>query len=814
MMNLPVNPYHRNAAYLYLIFLLLLPVYLHAQDVALTISPEIRRQMAHSRVVMLGEPTHGEGNVFRTKTALVQYLHDSLGFNIIAFESGLYDVYYANGEIAANPAQNVDRVLDNALFPIWMQSTDFSPFLHYYEQQKHSLKIAGFDCQLTGAYSKAFFTDSVFTCISRYNKQAAQKISRELLQDAVDAFSDELAFPEDIDYKAFCVQTDRIITALRNIDVAAAPQVPWYLQGMYNIRALGKYYYDMRGSKLTEKTFRAKDSNPRDSMMAQNLLMLLRQYPHEKIICWGAGTHFMNDPSKMSNEELQAYKPMGMYLKKALGEDKVFNLTFISSGGAYGLPGDVKPVPTPEKGSIEQALSQYNADTIISLRSAAYKDHVLTSYCLEYTPLRANWSALFDAFVYLRSFTPNYYKQQAIIADNVTTAVTTESTNNIRYTEGVVKDAVSGQGVAFAGILVKGDKNYGTQSNNNGDFRLPDEMITDSVYIYSLGYRPEVVALTKGRKNTILLKPVSNRIEGVTVSAARVDVKDLLEKVKEHYDQNYGAGVFRQTFYVNKTLKNFDTVVYDKDYVLDNYEGIRLRKKKTVDYKEAKTNKWSADYMKQAGMIGAPLDGSLDFIRNNGMFKGGRYKQFSYKLVTAYSDSLQGTIYKLAFSARKNSFRYTNDFFTRSYEGTLLIRKADYAVLQIEVKLVREVVTLQRWTEKHFTANNNMWRIFPESEIEKELICYARNPADGLYYVKYANTQWQERGYFMDGHQAVKLSSDYSHYSIGEPVAIPDGRPLPFDSFRFPQQAAYHPDFWQQFIFPQKNNRIYQAAEE
>ena len=57
------------------------------------IKDNIRNAVKDKMVVLLGEPTHGEGNVISYKTEIVRFLHDSLNFNIISFESGLYDLY-------------------------------------------------------------------------------------------------------------------------------------------------------------------------------------------------------------------------------------------------------------------------------------------------------------------------------------------------------------------------------------------------------------------------------------------------------------------------------------------------------------------------------------------------------------------------------------------------------------------------------------------------------------------------------------------------------------------------------------------------
>ena len=69
--------------------------------ITLSQNPEItdfsflKEELKDVQVVMLGENTHFDGNVFEMKTNIVQYLHQEMGFNTIAFESGIYDVWKA-----------------------------------------------------------------------------------------------------------------------------------------------------------------------------------------------------------------------------------------------------------------------------------------------------------------------------------------------------------------------------------------------------------------------------------------------------------------------------------------------------------------------------------------------------------------------------------------------------------------------------------------------------------------------------------------------------------------------------------------------
>lgn len=52
----------------------------------------LRAALEGIRLVLLGEADHGSGSDFLAKTRLVKFLHSELGFDVLAFETPMYDM--------------------------------------------------------------------------------------------------------------------------------------------------------------------------------------------------------------------------------------------------------------------------------------------------------------------------------------------------------------------------------------------------------------------------------------------------------------------------------------------------------------------------------------------------------------------------------------------------------------------------------------------------------------------------------------------------------------------------------------------------
>ena len=374
--------------------------------ITLSQNPEItdfsflKEELKDVQVVMLGENTHFDGNVFEMKTKIVQYLHQEMGFNTIAFESGIYVEWKAQKSISEG--QNVKEALSNSLFSIWAKRNEFQSFIEFYNQNKKDLKIFGFDYQITGNNGNVLLAKDLFEYAKKINHKI--KFKQEDFELLLESMTNSGMFDEeDISYEQF--KTELTLFKTKISQQKDSDEKFYWNQIVKSLLELG---HDAISKEEILSTFNTTSfDNIRDKQMADNLLAYLKQNPEAKVICWGANAHFVNNMSSITEPKLKEFLPMGSYIKKEL-RNKVYSLAAITSEDSIYLQNKWHPTPIKNH-SFEYFLKEKNTSPHIFISSNQSGMQILAWNRL-FSPItfvESKLNELHDGYLYFRSVTPS-----------------------------------------------------------------------------------------------------------------------------------------------------------------------------------------------------------------------------------------------------------------------------------------------------------------------------------------------------------------------------------------------------------------------
>ncbi len=365
--------------------------------------------LADKRIVMLGEASHQVKEFNEIKYAIIKYLSEVHGFNVLLFEGGLAETSYTQ---VIKEEFSLDSILEISFSPVWKTTEN----LKLAELIKYSgLELSGFDFQFTDYetsnkyikhYTSAVFgteTNNLFRIDSAFHfftriSTPEEKLYREQVRDSL--------------LQAHAVLIDGI---RNNSEFDLSKKENKILLKVLENR---KFATSLYGTPRYTSPLR-------DSVMAVTLTWLLDSiYTEEKVIVWAHNFHlFKTYPKHIEKYPAGQKYPtgiamMGAELTKEIYEQSYFIGLYMHSGEVGIGMNQTSKIRKPKKDFLEYYLnaSPYEVSFFDLSRSSPMNENNgwIFSYLKTLSGSGGNWSELeykmnesFDGILFLKNVTPS-----------------------------------------------------------------------------------------------------------------------------------------------------------------------------------------------------------------------------------------------------------------------------------------------------------------------------------------------------------------------------------------------------------------------
>ncbi|SDY84284.1 erythromycin esterase family protein [Bacillus sp. 166amftsu] len=267
----------------------------------------LKQTLQDKRIILLGESTHGSTEMNQSKVRMIKYLHEEMGYDVLAFESGFAE---ANAVYQNIDDLTAEQAMKKAIYGVW-HTEDVEELFQYIKEQKEKgtpLILTGFDINIPWNASAATFATFANEWISKLNPEIGKLL--------VEAEKEIVKYRSVSSYEEFQTMQKPLLSKYERVKEFIQQHKNELQQikpkASYNVNLLEKSIstridtlkthipnevkeeiqrkqktYNENEQTLNESTFYSRDKE-----MGQNLAWLSdMQYKNKKIIVWGHNYH-------------------------------------------------------------------------------------------------------------------------------------------------------------------------------------------------------------------------------------------------------------------------------------------------------------------------------------------------------------------------------------------------------------------------------------------------------------------------------------------------------------------------------------------
>ena len=353
----------------------------------------LKAKIDTSLPIFLGESSHTISDYNRLRVKMIKYLHETLNYNVIAFEAPFANLKYVSEN---RNTLTSEKMLKMSLFYTW-KTEDLLELMNYLKDHPR-LKIMGFDCQERNIDS--IVIKNYYSKIEMNNRQLANNYI-----SMIEKFRQSMKNNPFTKFETFKNESQKVIILIDSLKEMLSKNnltdfdIHFHLSNLKN----NCINYNMYQPDFS------KSNRFRDSVMAENYLSLTNSlFPNEKVIVWGHNAHL----SKQSLDEEYPVS-MGEFLHKKINYNSIGLFAYSGTYG-YGSYGEqIKKIKKPSKKFIEYYLHKNKLEiSFIDLKKIDTnswlnnKHHILDTKhgVMETTP-----SSCFDGMIFFKHVKASTY---------------------------------------------------------------------------------------------------------------------------------------------------------------------------------------------------------------------------------------------------------------------------------------------------------------------------------------------------------------------------------------------------------------------